>query len=118
MDNCTNEQHDNLGAGEILSGAGKIRTALLERAWRKKSQAISDAGGYATLSRYEKSLIKMPTYAKEAAKAAGINSNVLENSEAIPATTSQLMAKVKNNLPLILGIVIVGFIIYYFVKKK
>ena len=116
MDNV--EQHDDLAFTEILGGAAKVRKALLERAWRKKSQAISDAGGYATLSKYEKSLIKMPEYAKVAAAAAGVNANVVENSGAIPATNAQLMDKVKNYLPMIIGVVVIGVIIYMIVKKK
>jgi len=117
MDN-SEQRDDLLSLGEIVSGAGKVRKALLERAWRKKSQKISDAGGYATLSKYEKSLIKMPEYAKVAAAQAGINAQVVENAPAIPATTAQLGEKLKQYLPMIIGIVVIGAIIYFIVKKK
>lgn len=109
-------QHDNLGVEDItkvVQGVGDIRHSILVKAKTKKAQKISDAGGYLTLSAYQKSLIPVPAYVT----AANIPAETAKAAEPIPATDAQVMAKAKSNLPLILAVA-GGLILVVILIKK
>lgn len=132
--------HDNVDVSAIAETGGKIFNAVKssgivksvrDKAKAKKAQKISDAGGYFTLSGYQKSLIDVPEYAKAQAAATG---NIVSNdpnqplinaagqvdisqAPALPATDAQLKVTLKKFMPYILGVlVLVG--IFIFIKKR
>jgi LPXTG-motif cell wall-anchored protein len=106
-----NERHDDLIADEItgaLTQLGNVRKSVLIRAKTKKAQKISDAGGYATLTPYQKTLIPVPEY---------ISGKTVPASGDLPAG-EQTGVDIKRFLPYIIGVVLLGIIIYMIAKKK
>ena len=118
MDNI----YDSLDVTGLIKTVGDIRTSVLHKAWAKKAKKISDAGGYNTLSKFEKSLIPMPEYAKAQAQtvaaATGQAAATVEQEikEAAPSDISG--SQVKKYLPYIIGAVVVGLIVWLLFKKK
>jgi hypothetical protein len=104
---------DLVDVAGIVNTAENIRHSILVKAKTKKAQKISDAGGYLTLSPYQKTLIPIPEYVK----AANIPADVAQKSEPIPATEAQVAAKAKNYLPYILGLIGIGIVVYLISKK-
>lgn len=103
--------------GEVVTaieGVGGLAKSIRDKAKAKKAQKISDAGGYFTLTPYQKSLIDIPDYALKQANEQGLNNDQLKDAPPVSITTGQL----KNYLPYILGAVGLGLVIYFIVKKK
>jgi hypothetical protein len=117
MDNL---DHDNLSAGDVLGTVLSIRETVIVKAKRKKAQKISDAGGYVTLTAYQKSLIPMPDYAKTQAQtvaaatgqAAAAVQQQLKDAPALDPQTGQL----KKYAPYIIGAVVLFAVVYYVSK--
>lgn len=132
------DNSDNILGGAIAAGASAVvggirskqsqkkaaREALRKEEGRAKAQAISDAGGYLTLHPELKMLIPVPDYiikqaqdiAAKTGKAASVED--LKNAPAIPATSGQLIEKIKNYLPWIIGSIALGIGIYFIIKKR
>lgn len=124
MDNTM--QHDNLNLGKVFSGAKNIWYAVKKpvpkktdpvEAERAAAQKISDAGGYLTLTPEQKALIPVPGYINTQA-ANGANITDLQAAPPIPATSGQIIQKIKNYLPWILGAVGLGLVVYFTSKKR
>lgn len=115
MDNC-----NNLTANDIVPGVGgaidkgasaakSVVVNIRNRAKAKKAQKISDAGGYNTLTPFQKSLIPVPSYA--------LNSKTPTAEEAKNAEPSAVTTGAATPyLPYIIGVVILAAVIY-FIKK-
>jgi len=118
MDNL---DHDNLSVTDVIGVAASLRESIIVKAKRKKAQKISDAGGYSTLSAYQKSLIPIPAYAQTQAQtiaaatgqAASTVTEQLKNAPAIDASGSQ----VKKYLPYFGGALVIGLLIYLISKN-
>lgn len=120
MDNLHNES-DNFGLGAIL-GIG----AIAKKAWYKvkkpvpkkatstqAAQKISDSGGYLTLTPEQKSLIPVPSYILMQEK-----NKALQNANPLPMTSGQMVEKVKNYLPYIIGSIVLIIIVVLLIKRK
>ncbi len=108
---------DNLGVEDVqkvVQGVGSVAKSIRDRAKAKKAQKISDAGGYLTLTPYQKSLIPVPAYIT----AANIPVEVAQKTEPIPPTTGQLAAGAKNNLLLVVAVIAAVGLAGYFIIKK
>jgi len=108
MDNCP---HDNLIAEEVdgvLSGVKNVAASIRNKAKAKKAQKISDAGGYLTLTPFQKSLIDVPDYILN--QGIGANDKDIKNLPAVMDWQSKL--------PLIIGAVLVIGLVYFIVKRK
>jgi len=108
MDNSQN----NLIAEEIdgvLAGGKNILSSIRNRAKAKKAQKISDAGGYLTLTPFQKSLIDVPDYILNQTTGSGANANDIKN---LPAVTDW-----QSKLPLIIGTVVFLVVVYIVVNK-
>lgn len=95
-----------------------------------KAQAISDAGGYLTLTPSQKSLINMPDYIqaqvnKQAVESgSGVAADLhkvalsiaekIKKAKPIPATSAQVTASVMTYLPFI----VIGAVIIFFIIRK
>lgn len=134
------QSSDNVDIGQITETAGKaisavsgLASGIRNKAKAKKAQKISDAGGYFTLSGFQKSLIPVPDYAKVQAAAsgnvaagAGTGQPVINDSgqvdvaqvEAIPASEAQVKSKLKEYLPYILGVIVLVVVVFIVMKKK
>lgn len=121
----TAKQDNAIGAGTVITaGAGLVGAAakpfvglaasIRNKAKAKKAQKISDAGGYLTLTAFQKSLIGVPSYIQTA----GIPAEVAQEAEPIPATEGQVAAKFKTYLPYIIGAVVLIVIVFIIVKRK
>ena len=109
MDNCGRQ--DNLiveAAGEVLKAGGSLATSIRNKAKAKKAQKISDAGGYLTLTPFQKSLIDVPDYILN--QGIGANDKDIKNLPAVMDWQSKL--------PLIIGAVLVIGLVYFIVKRK
>ena len=111
------ERHDDLLIGATLgvpqldnvaNSLKDLRSSVIVKAKRKKAQKISDAGGYASLTPYQKSLISVPDY---------ISGGHTPASGDVPGD-EQTGLDIKRFLPYIIGIVLVGIIIYFISKRK
>jgi len=109
---------DNLSVfGEIDAvGAGvkNIAASIRNRAKAKKAQGISDAGGYMTLTPFQKSLIGVPDYILNQTQGTSATAEDIKNMPAV----NDFGQMIKNNLPVILGFIAVIVVIYFVVKKK
>ena len=92
----------------IASGVKNLATSVRNKAKAKKAQKISDAGGYFTLTPFQKSLINEPDYAKTTIGA--------KSDEPIEAIANQGF-EIKKYIPYIIGVVVI-IIIYFVVKSK
>lgn len=91
------------------TGVKDLAAAIRNKAKAKKAQKISDAGGYFTLTPFQKSLIDVPAYAVSA----GTSAQDAKDSEATGVTAGQLSRYV----PYIIGVVIL-VVIFFIVKSK
>jgi hypothetical protein len=91
------------------TGVKDLAAAIRNKAKAKKAQKISDAGGYFTLTPFQKSLIDVPAYAVSA----GTTAQDAKDSPAMDISGGQL----KKYLPYIIGVVIL-VIIFFIVKRK
>jgi len=94
-------------ADKTASGVKDLFKGVRDRAKAKKAQSISDAGGYNTLSPYQKSLIPVPSYA--------LNSKTPTAQEALDA---EPVVQMNKYIPYALGAVAVGVLIFFIVKRK
>ena len=110
-------RHDNLTLADtgvpagaaidsVASGIKDIAANIRNRAKAKKAQAISDAGGYNTLTPFQKSLIPVPPYA--------LNT---ETPTAADAVAAEPVGGIRAMLPWLLGAAVVGFIIFMIVRR-
>jgi hypothetical protein len=98
-------------AANLLKNSAKN---IRDRAKAKKAQAISDAGGYMTLTPYQKSLIDIPPYILNQTQGTTATAEDIKNMPAV----NDFGQMIKNNLPVILGFIAVIAVIYFVVKKK
>ena len=109
---------DNLSVvGEVdttLAGIKNIAASIRNKAKAKKAQKISDAGGYMTLTPFQKSLIDVPDYILNQTTGTGATADDIKNMPAV----NDFGQMIKNNLPAILGFIAVIVVIYFFVKRK
>jgi hypothetical protein len=106
-------------ASALKNVAAKVRN----KAKAKKAAKIAAAGGYLTLTPFQKSLIPVPAYVGEQVK--GISAatgqpatvDAVKNLPPIPATPGQMGAKLKTYLPWIIGAVLLAAVAYYFYSK-
>jgi hypothetical protein len=131
MDNTTHDNILGISVGDVFK-AGKKLWYKVKKDKPKAAvspdvaaaQKISDAGGYLTLTPEQKALIPVPEYIKAqaaqiSAKTGGIASTEdLQAAQPLPATSGQLVAKLKTYLPYILGAIALGLVIYFIVRKK
>lgn len=94
-------------ADEAASAIKNTATSIRNRAKAKKAQKISDAGGYGTLTPFQRSLIPVPAYW-------GTDTSAKENLMIDEETTSS----VKKYVPYIIGALFIGILIFFIVKRK
>jgi hypothetical protein len=112
------EKSDNIGGvDEILAAGktvGKIAGNVRNKAKAKKAAKIAASGGYASLTPFQKSLIPVPTEIQKAAQAAGVTTDDIKAAPAAAPAAGQY----KKFIPYIIGALIIGIAIYFFVKHK
>jgi hypothetical protein len=131
------EYSDNLTASDVLGSKGaaldtagtaakKLLGNIRNKAKAKKAQKISDAGGYATLSAFQKSLIPVPAYINQQAQTVAASSKTpaaavidkMKTSEPIPVSDAQKANLFKQYLPYLIVVIVIGALLYFFVIKK
>jgi hypothetical protein len=117
MDNFNHDNAEGL-AGTAVSLVTGLRESIITKAKRKKAQKISDAGGYFTLSAYQKSLIEIPEYAKKQMATQGTEPAKIQATDALPIQAGQVGSSIKVYLPYIIGAVVLGVVIYFVAKKS
>ena len=121
MENCDNV----VGVGSVVAaGAGVVgavakpfaglAASIRNKAKAKKAQKISDAGGYMTLTAFQKSLIPIPSYITTAQ----IPAEVAQTAEPVEITAGQAGTTLKKFLPWILGAIVLGLVAYFIIKKR
>jgi hypothetical protein len=109
-DNLTLEDLNVPGGGAIDAGASGVKgvfVGIRNRAKARKAQKISDDGGYATLTPFQKSLIPVPAYA--------LNNKTTTAQDAIDAPP---VVQMNRYIPYVLGVAVVGILVYFIVKRK
>jgi hypothetical protein len=116
MDNCNNLTVADTGlpggaAIDSIASSGKNLAAnIRNRAKAKKAQKISDAGGYNTLTPFQKSLIPVPAYALNK------TTPTAQDAKEAEPTAVQTGAMTKF-LPYIAGVIILALAFYFFRNK-
>jgi len=109
---------DNLSIVEevdtVAAGIKNIAASIRNKAKARKAKKISDAGGYMTLTPFQKSLIDVPDYIL--AQTAGTSATAAD-IQSMPAVNN-LGQIIKNNMPTILVVVGVIVVAYFLFKRK
>jgi hypothetical protein len=133
-------------AGKVAQSAPGVMKNIRDKAKQKEAQKISDAGNYFTLRPYLKSLIAIPDYVKTMVANQGItqqavldleaqgvgesNTSIISQLKTLSGTTSaggQTIDAAGNTTAgtffqkygmYIIGVIILGIIIFFIVKRK
>jgi hypothetical protein len=110
MDNLPN---DNLlsDVDVVAGGVKNVLASIRNKAKARKAQKISDAGGYLSLTPFQKSLIDIPDYILNQTAGSGATNEDIKN---LPADTSE---QLKQFLPYIIGAIVIGILLYVILKK-
>lgn len=129
------EKVDNLNIAEvagkvvgalpkIVTGVKSVAANVRNKAKAKKAQKIADAGGYNTLSAFQKSLIADPNLvnstlsASEQSLAVDIDKAVSELEKKEAGETSVTESKLKKIIIIVVSVVAVILVAWFFLKKK
>jgi hypothetical protein len=102
-----------VGTNAIV-GVQNLTSTIRNKAKAKKAQGISNAGGYLSLTPFQKSLIPVPAYVSGQGGATGLTPNEYQTLPAAPITGGQ----VTKYIPYLLGAVVIGIAVYFIIKKK
>lgn len=111
-------------ASSVVTGVKNLASNIRNKAKAKKAQKIADAGGYNTLTPFQKSLIQVPEYVnanlnkEQTTLGNEIDKEILKIEKKADGELSVTEAKLKKRIIVGIIIVFVLFAGYYFLLRK